>query len=35
VIEEQRDTVFISESLDAATTATLEREVFGATALAK
>lgn len=30
VIEEQGDTVFVSESLDAATTATLEREVFGA-----
>jgi hypothetical protein len=29
VIEEQGDTVFISESLDAATTATLEKEVFG------
>ena len=31
VIEEQGDTVFVSESLDAATTATLEKEVFGAT----
>jgi hypothetical protein len=30
VIEEQGDTVFVSESLDAATTATLEKEVFGA-----
>ena len=30
VIEEQGDTVFVSESLDVATTATLEREVFGA-----
>jgi hypothetical protein len=30
VIEEQGDTVLISESLDAATTAALEREVFGA-----
>jgi hypothetical protein len=30
VIEEQGDTVFVSESLDAATTATLEREVFPA-----
>jgi hypothetical protein len=30
VIEEKGDTVFISESLDAATTSTLEREVFGA-----
>ncbi len=30
VIEEQGDTVFVSESLDAATTSTLEREVFGA-----
>jgi hypothetical protein len=29
VIEEQGDTVFVSESLDSATTATLEREVFG------
>src|ERR1700686_4607244 len=29
VIEEQSDTVFVSESLDAATTATLENEVFG------
>jgi len=29
VIEEQGDTVFVSESLDAATTTTLEREVFG------
>ena len=29
VIEEQADTVFISESLDADTTANLEREVFG------
>ncbi len=28
VIEQQGDTVFVSESLDAATTATLEREVF-------
>lgn len=32
VIEEQGDLVFVSESLDAPTTATLEREVFGATA---
>ena len=32
VIEEQGDTVLVSESLDAATTATLEREVFGAPA---
>jgi hypothetical protein len=30
VIEEHGDTVLVSESLDAATTATLEREVFGA-----
>jgi hypothetical protein len=30
VIEEQGDTVFVSESLDAATTAVLEREVFAA-----
>jgi hypothetical protein len=29
VIEEQGDTVFVSESLDAATTETIEREVFG------
>lgn len=29
VIEEQGDMVFVSESLDAATTATLEKEVFG------
>jgi hypothetical protein len=29
VIEEQGDTVLVSESLDAATTATLEKEVFG------
>jgi len=29
VIEEQGDTVLVSESLDAATTETLEREVFG------
>ena len=29
VIEEQGDTVLVTESLDAATTATLEREVFG------
>ncbi|MGD1081200.1 MAG: hypothetical protein ABR881_23000 [Candidatus Sulfotelmatobacter sp.] len=29
VIEEHGDTVLVSESLDAATTATLEREVFG------
>jgi hypothetical protein len=31
VIEEQGDTVLVSESLDAATTETLEREVFAAT----
>ncbi len=31
VIEEQGDTVFVSESLDAATTSTLEKEVFGTT----
>ena len=30
VIEEQGDTVLVSESLDAATTAALEKEVFGA-----
>src|SRR5271166_63054 len=30
VIEEQGDTVLVSESLDAATTATLEKELFGA-----
>jgi len=31
VIEEKGDTVFVSESLDAGTTSTLEREVFGVT----
>jgi hypothetical protein len=35
IIEEQGDTVFISESLDATTTATLEREVFAAIPAAK
>lgn len=35
VIEEQGDTVFVSESLDATTTATLEREVFSAASAAK
>jgi hypothetical protein len=35
VIEEQGDIVFVSESLDAATTATLEREVFPAPPAAK
>jgi hypothetical protein len=35
VIEEQGDTVFVSESLDAATTAALEKEVFGAPATSK
>jgi len=35
VIEEQGNTVLISESLDAATTATLEREVFTPTTLTK
>jgi len=35
VIEEQGDTVLVSESLDAGTTETLEREVFGVTAGAK
>jgi hypothetical protein len=30
VIEQRGDTVFVSESLDALTTSTLEREVFGA-----
>ncbi len=35
VIEEQGDTVFVSESLDSATTSTLEKEVFGATAAQK
>ncbi len=35
VIEEQGDTVFISESLDSATTATLEKEVFAAPPVAK
>jgi hypothetical protein len=29
VIEEQGDTVFVSESLDPSTTEVLEREVFG------
>ena len=35
VIEEQGDTVFVSESLDATTTAALEKEVFGAPATSK
>jgi hypothetical protein len=35
VIEEQGDTVFVSESLDAATTGTLQREVFGASSAPK
>jgi len=35
VIEEQGDTVLVSESLDAATTAALEREVFRAASAAK
>ena len=35
VIEEQGDTVLVSESLDVRTTETLEREVFGATMAAK
>ncbi|MGA9980838.1 MAG: hypothetical protein WBQ08_19615 [Candidatus Sulfotelmatobacter sp.] len=35
VIEEQGDTVLVSESLDAGTTETLEREVFGATVTAR
>lgn len=35
VIEEQGDTVFVSESLDAATTAALEKEVFGAASVPK
>ena len=35
VIEEQGDTVFVSESLDAATTATLEKEVFAPSPAAK
>lgn len=35
VIEEQGDTVFVSESLDPETTTTLEREVFGAPSAAK
>jgi hypothetical protein len=35
VIEEQGDTVLVSESLDVGTTETLEREVFGATMAAK
>jgi hypothetical protein len=35
VIEEKGDTVFITESLDDGTTATLEKEVFPATSAAK
>jgi hypothetical protein len=35
VVEEQGDTVFVSESLNATTTATLEREVFAALPAAK
>jgi hypothetical protein len=35
VIEQQGDTVFVSESLDAATTATLEKEVFGSPSVPK
>jgi hypothetical protein len=35
VIEEKGDTVFVSESLDPATTATLEKEVFPATPASK
>lgn len=35
VIDEQGDTVLVSESLDAATTAALEKEVFAATSAAK
>jgi len=35
VIEEQGDTVLVSESLDAATTAALEKEVFAAAPIAK
>jgi len=35
VIEEQGDTVLVSESLDPATTAALEKEVFAAAAIAK
>ncbi len=35
VIDEQGDTVLISESLDATTTATLEREVFATPPAAK
>jgi hypothetical protein len=35
VIEEKGDTVFVSESLDPATTTTLEKEVFPATSSAK
>ncbi|MGC1448649.1 MAG: hypothetical protein WA830_01300 [Candidatus Sulfotelmatobacter sp.] len=35
VIEEQGDTVFVSESLDAATTSILEREVFAVAPVAK
>src|SRR6266567_5736904 len=35
IIDEQGDTVFVSESLDAVTTSTLEKEVFGAAPAAK
>ena len=35
IIEQQGDTVFVSESIDPATTATLEREVFAARSAAK
>ena len=35
VIEEQGNTVLVSESLDAATTATLEKEVFSGSAPAR
>jgi hypothetical protein len=34
VIEEKGDTVFVSESLDPATTATIEKEVFPPTSAA-
>jgi hypothetical protein len=35
VVEEQGDTVLVSESLDAATTATIEKELFGASLATK
>jgi len=35
IIEQQRDTVLVCESLDASTTQAMEREVFGTTAMQK